>query len=80
MKQVQASAAKAHLSELLDEVERGETIAITRHGKRIARIVPEESERVREIRQAIAEIDAIRKQNKPATVDEILAWRDEGRK
>jgi prevent-host-death family protein len=80
MKQIQASVAKAHLSELLDQVERGETIAITRHGKRIARIVPEESEREREIRQAMAEIDAIRKLNKPATVAEILAWRDEGRK
>jgi prevent-host-death family protein len=80
MKQVQASAAKAHLSELLDEVERGETIAITRHGKRVARIVPEDSEREREIRQAMAEIEELRKQNKPVTREEILAWRDEGRK
>jgi prevent-host-death family protein len=80
MKQVQASAAKARLSELLDEVERGETIAITRHGKQIARIVPELSEREREIRQAMAEIEEIRKQNKPVTREEILAWRDEGRK
>ena len=80
MKQVQASAAKAHFSELLDEVERGETIAITRHGKRVARIVPEDSEREREIRQAMAEIEELRKQNKPVTREEILAWRDEGRK
>jgi len=80
MKQVQASAAKAHLSELLDEVQRGETIAITRHGKRIARIVPEESARESEVRQAIEEIKELRKHNKPATVEEILAWRDEGRK
>lgn len=80
MKQVQASTAKAHLSELLDEVARGETIAITRHGKQIARIVPEDTEREREILQAMAEIDEIRKRNKPATREEILAWRDEGRK
>jgi prevent-host-death family protein len=80
MKHVQASAAKAHFAELLDEVERGETIVITRHGKQIARIVPEDSEREREIRQAMAEIENIRKQNKPATREEILAWRDEGRK
>ena len=80
MKQIQASAAKARLSELLDEVERGETIAITRHGKRIARIVPEESEREREIRQAMADIVEMRKHNKAATREEILAWRDEGRK
>lgn len=80
MKQVQASAAKAHLSELLDEVERGETVAITRHGKQIARIVPENTERERELRQAMAEMDAIRARNKPVTVAEILAWRDEGRR
>jgi prevent-host-death family protein len=29
-------AAKAHLSELLDKVEGGETVVITRHGKPVA--------------------------------------------
>ena len=33
MREVQASEAKAHLPRLLDEVERGETIVITRHGR-----------------------------------------------
>jgi prevent-host-death family protein len=80
MKQVQASAAKAHLSELLDEVERGETVAITRHGKQIARIVPEQSERQREIDQAMREIEEMRKHAPRVTREEILAWRDEGRK
>jgi prevent-host-death family protein len=80
MKQVQASAAKALLSVLLDDVERGETIVITRHGKQIARIVPEGDARQQEIRQAIAEIKELRRHNKPATREEILAWRDEGRK
>jgi prevent-host-death family protein len=80
MKTVQASAAKTHLLELLDEVERGETVLITRHGKPIARLVPNETQRQQEIEQAIADIKAIRRRNKPATVEEILAWRDEGRK
>ena len=40
MKEVGAFAAKTHLSRLLDEVEKGQTICITRHGKRIAEIVP----------------------------------------
>jgi prevent-host-death family protein len=30
--------AKAHLSELLDKVEGGETVVITRHGKPVANI------------------------------------------
>ena len=40
MREIQASEAKTHLPRLLDEVERGETIVITRHGRAIARIVP----------------------------------------
>lgn len=43
---VGAYAAKTRLSELLDRVERGEQIVITRHGRPIARLVPEaEAER-----------------------------------
>ena len=80
MKQVQSSAAKAKFAELLDEVERGETVIITRHGKPIARLVPEQSHRQQEIERAIAGIDALRRQVQPVTVEEILAWRDEGRK
>lgn len=37
---VGAFAAKTHLSTLLEEVERGEEITITRHGKAVARLVP----------------------------------------
>jgi len=33
--------AKAHLSELLDKVEAGEQVVITRHGKPVARLSPE---------------------------------------
>jgi prevent-host-death family protein len=40
-REVQAPEAKTHIARLLDEVERGETIIITRHGQAIARIVPE---------------------------------------
>ena len=40
IKEVGAFEAKTHLSRLLDEVEAGETIMITRHGKRIAELVP----------------------------------------
>lgn len=36
--------AKTHLSRLLDQVERGEEVMITRRGKRIARLVRYEAE------------------------------------
>ena len=80
MKQIQASVAKAHLAELLDQVERGETVVITRHGKPIARLVPEQSQRQQDIEKAIAGIKELRKQVKPATIDEIIAWKNEGRR
>lgn len=80
MKQIQASEAKAKLAELLDAVERGETIVITRHGKPIARLVRERELRQREIEQAITEIKAARKRMPRVTKEEILSWRDEGRK
>ena len=80
MRHVQASAAKTHLPELLDEVERGSTIVITRHGKPIARLVPEEQTRREEILRAIKEIKELRKKTGKATVEEILVWRDEGRR
>jgi prevent-host-death family protein len=80
MKTVQASAAKTHLLKLLDEVERGETVVITRHGKPIARLVPDEDQQEENARRAIAEIKEMRKRAGSVTVAEILAWRDEGRK
>ncbi|MGC2201212.1 MAG: type II toxin-antitoxin system prevent-host-death family antitoxin [Stellaceae bacterium] len=40
MRQVGAFEAKNRLGALLDEVERGEEIVITRRGKRVARLIP----------------------------------------
>jgi prevent-host-death family protein len=80
MKHISVTEAKSKFSELLTAVERGEAIAITRHGKVIARLAPEETARRSNVQEAIAGIRELRKKVKPATVEEILAWRDEGRK
>ncbi len=40
MREIQSTEAKVRLAELLREVEHGETIAITRHGKQVAYLVP----------------------------------------
>ena len=40
MKTVGSYEAKTHLPRLLEEVERGSEIVITRHGKPVARLVP----------------------------------------
>jgi prevent-host-death family protein len=43
MKTIRTFEAKTHLSALLEQVERGEEITITRHGKAMARLVPVEA-------------------------------------
>jgi prevent-host-death family protein len=40
METINLADAKAHLSELVDRVEAGDTVAITRHGKPVARLTP----------------------------------------
>ncbi len=78
MRQVQASDAKAHLSSLLDEVERGETLIITRHGKPIARIVPEADDRRDKIDRVLTEIEDVRKTMSHLTLKDLLSARHEG--
>jgi prevent-host-death family protein len=77
---------KARFSELIDRAERGEEIVVTRHGKPVARVAP--LERPQRSPEAVASLkeraralrEAIRKESGPVTVEEILAWRDEGRR
>jgi len=80
MREIQASEAKAHLAQLLDEVERGETVIITRHGRAIARLVPETDRRQAEINHAIACIEARRRHAPRITAGEIFTAREEGRR
>ncbi len=40
METIRAFEAKTHLAEILDRVERGESLTITRHGKPVAQLVP----------------------------------------
>jgi prevent-host-death family protein len=80
MKQVQASIAKAQFAELLKDVERGETVVITRHGKPVAKMVPQQADRRARIAEAIQGIRELRKDIKPATIEEIIAWKNEGRR
>jgi prevent-host-death family protein len=79
-REVQASEAKTHLPQLLDEVERGETIIITRHGRPIARLVPEVSQRQQEIDMAIDNITELAKKSSKVTAEQILSLIREGRK
>jgi len=79
MQTIQASEAKTRFLKILDDVERGESITITRHGKEVACIVPKAGIDRERIQRAVQSILEIRKRTKPVSLEEILAARDEGR-
>ncbi len=68
MKSFGSHDARIHLTRLLDEVERGELITITRRGKPIARLVPAQSER-EDVEGAIEAMLAYRDRHGPVLGD-----------
>lgn len=78
MREVQIADAKAHLTQLIDAVERGETVVITRHGRAVARLVPEPESRTAQTRQTMQEIAAFRQTMPRLSLDEIREARHEG--
>lgn len=80
MREIQASDAKARLPQLLDEVERGETLIIRRHGRAIARLVPEVDRRQEEVDRSLASIRELRKRTQKVSIEEIVSAKEEGRK
>ncbi|PKA38738.1 type II toxin-antitoxin system Phd/YefM family antitoxin [Rhizobium sullae] len=70
MKSVPIVEAKAHFSALLAEVEAGKEIAVTRHGKVIARLVPDyprkAAEAFRDFWSDANEIDLVAHEDLPA--------------
>jgi len=84
MKHVGMFEAKTHLSRLIDKVEKGEEVVITRHGKPVAKLVRAETrltpEQIKERRDAIASLREIgRRLNLRLTHEEIKRSIEEGR-
>lgn len=84
MKHVGMFEAKTNLSSLVEEVEKGGSVTITRHGKPVARLVRANTEltadQIAERREAVAGLRKIAKElNIQATPEEIKAWINEGR-
>lgn len=85
---VGAYEAKTHLAALLDRVEGGETLTITRNGRPVARLVPAEPQRPlpeAEVSALVGRFRQLRKSLraagvKPFTTDEIVALVHAGRK
>jgi prevent-host-death family protein len=85
MKHVGIFQAKTHLSSLLDEVEKGGEITITRHGKPVARLIQATAElspeEVAARKKALRELRAMARETKlNPTIEEIKDWINEGRR
>ncbi|MBC7596524.1 MAG: type II toxin-antitoxin system prevent-host-death family antitoxin [Kineosporiaceae bacterium] len=65
---VSVAEAKAHLSEILDAVEKGEHVEITRRGKPIADLVPKVKPRAR---IDIAWLESITAAMEPSDIDSV---------
>jgi prevent-host-death family protein len=53
MAQITAFEARTRFGELLKRVSQGEHVLVTRHGKPVARLVPESAQRVDDVRRAV---------------------------
>ena len=60
MAEIGAYEAKTHLPKLLERVQKGERFVITKHGRPVAELVPVAGRDAVKIRQAIAEVRAVR--------------------
>jgi prevent-host-death family protein len=69
MGQISATDARAALPDVLDRVEHGEEITITRHGRPIAVVVPIGSLRARRATDAFAAADRLRDLLAEASID-----------
>ena len=79
MQTIQASVAKTKFLRILDDVERGASVIVTRHGKPVARIIPEALVDRERVERAIESMRALRERTGKVSIEEILSMRDEGR-
>ena len=82
MREIQATQAKTRLAELLRDVEHGESVAITRHGKTVAHLVPAHAQD-RADREAAVDHFLQRRASWESTgmsLDEILSAHHQGRR
>lgn len=75
---VKISEAKTHLSDLLARVEAGEDFVIARGNDPIAHVT--RMRKANDLQLLLAEVRAARLKATASTHEEILSWRDEGRR
>jgi prevent-host-death family protein len=75
---VNLTHAKAHLSELLDKIEAGEEVVITRHGRPIAHMRPAVRPKKPLDLEGLANFRATMPMRRESSADLIRKMRDEG--
>ena len=82
MREIRTTEAKIRLAELLRAVEHGETVAITRHGKAVAHLVPANAQGRANREKAVAHFRerCAGWKRVSLSTDEILAARHEGQR
>ncbi len=78
MQTIGAFEAKTHFSALLDKVEKGEQIVITKHGRVVAKLVPATTANQLRIQQAILSLKELSR--KHTLRDNWKKLRDSGRR
>lgn len=79
MERITLDDARAHLSEIIDRVEAGETVEITREGKLAARLVPATSKPKRKVDiKALQALDKIIPYQQESSADLVRRMRDSG--
>ncbi len=79
-KSVPLAEAKNKLSEYVDRAASGEVIIITKHGGPLAKLVPFSGPSSEDANKAIKDIRTARKKNQiQVTIEELIAWKNEGR-
>jgi prevent-host-death family protein len=79
MQSISTTEVQSRILHILDDVERGESVLITRNGKTVARISPEARIDREAVERATEGMQALRKRIGKLSLDEILSARDEGR-
>lgn len=74
-----AYEAKTRFSHLLERVANGEAFTITRHGRVVARLVPDEAAEQERVQSAVDGLLALRGRVKGVSLGEAMEWRNEGR-
>ena len=77
---IDADEGAARWSELLAEVEAGNDVIIARGTQLVARLARLPQPASEDIDAAIASLQENRKHFAPITIDEIIAWKNEGRR